>query len=119
MDGEAGTGKSSVLWSTARALKESGADAWLIDAIELPSIFGSGRDGSILSDSFRELFRSLAEENRAPVLLIDTIDVPLNRSGADVYVTSLLTELAKGTLTTITVSMAGLAVAAPISAAHF
>ena len=91
IDGEAGTGKSSVLWATERGLRETGAPAWLIDATELPGIFGPG---SILSDTFRELVRNLGAAGRPPVILIDTIDVPLNRSGADVYVASLLTDLA-------------------------
>jgi hypothetical protein len=107
VDGEAGTGKSSILWATARSLKDAGTDAWLIDAIELPSVFGSGQDGSILSPSFRELFRDLTAKGRAPVLLLDTIDVPLNRSGADVYVTSLLTEFAIADVTVVAASRPG------------
>jgi hypothetical protein len=107
VDGEAGTGKSSVLWATERMLKERGTDAWLIDAIELDRVFGPGRDGTILSEPFRKLFRNLAAENRAPVLLIDTIDVPLNRSGADLYITSLLIELALADVTVIAASRPG------------
>lgn len=107
IDGEAGTGKSSILWSTERVLREMGADAWLIDAIELPSIFGPGRDGTILSDSFRELFRNLAAEGSTPIVLIDTVDVPLNKGGADVYVTSLVTELAIADVTVVAASRPG------------
>jgi len=107
IDGEAGTGKSSVLWATARMLKATGADTWLVDAIELPSIFGPGRDGTILSEPLRELFRNLTAEGGMPVLLIDTIDVPLNRNGADVYVTSLVTELAMADVTVVAASRPG------------
>jgi hypothetical protein len=107
IDGEAGTGKSSVLWATTRMLKATGADAWLVDAIELPSIFGPGRDGTILSEPLRELFRSLTAEGGTPVLLIDTIDVPLNRNGADVYITSLITELAMADVTVVAASRPG------------
>jgi hypothetical protein len=107
IDGEAGTGKSSVLWATERGLRETGAPAWLIDATELPGIFARGQGGSILSDSFRELVRNLAATGRAPIVMIDTLDVPLNRSGADVYVTSLLTELALADVTVIAASRPG------------
>ncbi|MGE0851991.1 MAG: NACHT domain-containing NTPase [Hyphomicrobiaceae bacterium] len=107
IDGEAGTGKSSVLWATARMLRETGSEAWLVDAIELPGIFAPGGDGTILSDAFRELLRNLSAENALPVLLIDTIDVPLNRSGADVYVTALLTELALAGVTVVAASRPG------------
>ena len=88
-------------------VEREGTDAWLIDAIELNSVFGLGRDGTILTEPFRQLFRNLATENRAPVLLIDTIDVPLNRNGAELYVTSLLIELALAGVTVIAASRPG------------
>ena len=94
IEGEAGTGKSTILWAMERALKEEHADVWLIDAIELVSIFGQGRDGTILSESFRDLFRNMIAEGRAPIFLIDTVDALLNTRGMDTYLVSLLTELA-------------------------
>ena len=106
IDGEAGTGKSSLLWATARMLKRQGADVWLIDATELPSIFGHGRDGTILSEPLLRLFRYLTASG-APVLLIDTIDVSLNRSGTDAYAISLVTELAMAGVTVVVASRPG------------
>ena len=88
-------------------MKEGGTDAWLIDAVELQSVFGPGRDGTILSESFRELFRHLTAAESTPVLLIDTIDVSLNRGGSDVYVKSLLTELAMAGVAVVTASRPG------------
>jgi len=107
VDGEAGTGKSSILWATVRNLRQAGENAWLIDAVELQSIFGFGQDGMILSEGFRELFRHLTAEENAPVLLIDTIDVSLNRGGSDVYVRSLLIELAMAGVAVIAASRPG------------
>jgi hypothetical protein len=107
IDGEAGTGKSSILWATVRNLQQATVSAWLIDAVELQSIFGPGQDGTILSQGFRELFGHLTAAKNAPVLLIDTIDVSLNRSGSDVYVTSLLIELALAGVAVVAASRPG------------
>jgi hypothetical protein len=107
IDGEPGTGKSTILWATQRALKAMHADAWLLDAVELSSIFGHGEDGTILSELFRTLFRSLVAAGRPPVLLLDTVDVPLNTKGSDNYLTALLTELSIAEVTVIAASRPG------------
>jgi hypothetical protein len=106
IDGEAGTGKSSLLWATARMLRQGGAEAWLIDATELPSIFGQERDGAILSEPMLRLFRHLTASSD-PVVLIDTIDVSLNRGGTDVYAVSLVTELIMAGVTVVVASRPG------------
>lgn len=50
VEGEAGTGKSSLLWALRdRIENELRADAWLVDASELQAVFGTGRDGIVLS----------------------------------------------------------------------
>jgi hypothetical protein len=107
IDGEPGTGKSTILWATRRALEAMHADAWLLDAIELSSIFGHGENGTILSEPFRTLFRSLVAAGRPPVLLLDTVDVPLNTKGSDTYITALLTELSIAEVTVIAASRPG------------
>lgn len=107
IDGEPGTGKSTILWATQRALKALETDVWLLDAVELPGVFGRGDEGTILSEPFRTLFRNLVAAGRPPVVLLDTVDVPLNTRGSNTYITALLTELSMADVTVVAASRPG------------
>jgi DNA-binding XRE family transcriptional regulator len=108
IEGEPGTGKSSLLWSLRRTLAEKKLSAWLIDAIELMAIFGSGENGSgILSEAFRTPFRKLVELGRVPILLIDTADVILNQRSKETYFESLLGELQEAGVRIVVASRPG------------
>lgn len=108
VEGEPGTGKSSLLWSLYTELLSSGVDVWLIDAVELSAIFGPGHpDGSVLSDEFRVLFSRLLEAARPPTLLIDTADVVLNIRGRETHFEALIGELSLAGARTLVASRPG------------
>jgi hypothetical protein len=97
IEGEPGTGKSSLLWSIQRRLvDEFHLDAWLVDAAEMSSVFGQrSNDGTILSPEFSRLLQQMAAARRSPVVLIDTVDVGLNVKERENYLITLLSELAE------------------------
>jgi transcriptional regulator with XRE-family HTH domain len=92
IEGEPGTGKSSLLWSIQRHLADAGTDAWLFDASDLTAIFGAGQGGTILQSGFLELFDALARAGRHPIFLIDTADAALNTKAREQHLFSLLSE---------------------------
>lgn len=109
IEGEPGTGKSSLLWSIQRQLySKTGIDVWLVDAIELAAIFGEGSsNGTILSADFQDLFELMRSAGRQPVLLIDTVDVVLNTKGRDDHLFSLLADLSVAELRVLVASRPG------------
>ena len=109
IQGEPGTGKSSMLWALRDRLEtDEAADAWLLDATELQSIFGtSTADGTVLGASARALFARLIELGRRPIVLIDTVDLALTTQDTETYLVWLLTELPAAGVQTIVSSRPG------------
>lgn len=108
IDGEPGTGKSSMLWALQRRLAAEIGEAWLVDAAELAELFGY-RAGShqILDSEYLRLFKQMSQAGRRTFLLIDTVDVVLNARGLDTELISLLTELAAVGVTIVVASRPG------------
>lgn len=95
IEGEPGTGKSSLLWSVHKRLSaDLGGDAWLLDAMELSQVFGEtpGEDPT-MSSEWRQFFQRLAGINRRPIILIDTVDASLSARSRSAYLIALLSEL--------------------------
>ena len=95
LEGEPGTGKSTLLWSLhAQLAAAANTIVWLLDAIELPSVFGRGaQEGGVLSPEFRLFFEQMQAAAKQPIVLIDTADVALNTKGRADHLLGLLTDL--------------------------
>lgn len=92
VQGEPGTGKSSVLWALRQRLEsELGAEAWLLDAADLRAVFGDAPARS--AEEIATLFAALRSVGRPPVVLIDTVDLALTTQDQEAYLMALLSEL--------------------------
>ncbi|HWQ87914.1 NACHT domain-containing protein [Brevundimonas sp.] len=94
VDGEPGTGKSSLLWHVQQDLagREEGV-AWLFDAIELPTVFAGPAGQLGVSDVFAELVEDLVATGKRLIILVDTIDVALNSTATPADLLHFLTSL--------------------------
>lgn len=89
LEGEAGQGKTTLLWQLWRTLSTSPARAvWLVKPARL-----FGTPPALTATDFERAIRAAREEGREPLALFDTVDVLLHDEATSDRITDLLAAL--------------------------